>query len=86
MARKKIGFFDMFTKDTYKKYPRIMVGHRAFAYGARDIASDLLMGVLETTELKSVEGIDLAPEDYTIVEVPTTEGKFGSDFDIDGQN
>ena len=77
---------DMFTKDTYKKYPRIMVGHRAFVYGARDIASDLLMGVLETTELKSLEGIDLAPEDYTYVEVPTTEGKPGSDFDADGQN
>ena len=60
---------EMFTKDTYKKYPRIMVGHRAFVYGARDIASDLLMGVMETTELKSVEGIDLSPEDYTYVEV-----------------
>ena len=60
---------DMFSKDTYKKYPRIMVSHRAFVYGARDIASDLLMGVMETTELKSVEGIDLSPEDYTYVEV-----------------
>lgn len=77
---------DMFTKDTYKKYPRIMVGHRAFAYGARDIASDLLMGVMETTELKSVEGIDLAPEDYTYVEIPTTSNIPGSDFDADGQN
>ena len=61
---------DMFTKDTYKKYPRIMVGHRAFVYGARDIASDLIMGVMETTELKSVESIDLAPEDYTYIDVP----------------
>ena len=77
---------DMFSKDTYKKYPRVMVGHRAFVYGARDIASDLLMGVMETTELKSIEGIDLAPEDYSYIEVPTTEGKLGSDFDIDGQN
>lgn len=77
---------DMFTKDTYKKYPRIMVGHRAFVYGARDIASDLLMGVMETTELKSLEGIDLSPEDYTVVEVPDTAGNAGSDFDLDGQN
>ena len=77
---------DMFSKDTYKKYPRIMVSHRAFMYGARDIASDLLMGVMETTELKSLEGIDLAPEDYTIVEVPNTAGNAGSDFDADGQN
>jgi hypothetical protein len=76
----------MFSKDTYKKYPRIMVGHRAFVYGARDIASDLLMGVMETTELKSVEGIDLAPEDYTYIEVPDTAGNAGSDFDADGQN
>ena len=66
---------DMFTKDTYKKYPRVMVGHRAFVYGARDIASDLLMGVMETTELKSIEGIDLAPEDYTVIEVPDDSDK-----------
>lgn len=77
---------DMFSKDTYKKYPKVMISHRAFVYGARDIASDLLMGVMETTELKSVEGIDLSPEDYTYIEVPTTEGKPGSDFDVDGQN
>ena len=77
---------DLFTKDTYKKYPRIMVTHRAFVLGARDIADDLLMGVLDSTELKSIEGIDLAPEDYTYIEVPTTEGKPGSDFDKDGQN
>jgi hypothetical protein len=55
-------------KDNYKKYPRIMVGHRAFVLGARDIASDVIMGVMETTELKSVEGIDLAPEDYEIID------------------
>ena len=77
---------DMFSKDTYKKYPKVMIGHRAFVYGARDIASDLLMGVMETTELKSIEGIDLAPEDYTYIEVPDTAGNAGSDFDKDGQN
>ena len=76
---------DMFSKDTYKKYPRVMVGHRAFIYGARDIASDLIMGVMETTELKSIEGIDLAPEDCTYIEVPDTAGNAGSDFDADGQ-
>ena len=77
---------ELFTKDTYKKYPRILISHRAFVYGARDIASDLLMGVMETTELKSVNGIELSPEDYTYIEVPSTEGKPGSDFDKDGQN
>ena len=76
---------ELFTKDTYKKYPRILIGHRAFVYGARDIASDLLMGVMETTELKSVEGIDLDPADYTIVEVPDSGDNPGSDFDKDGQ-
>lgn len=54
------GFFE---KDTYKKYPRIMVGHRAFTLGARDIGSDLLMGVMEYTELGLVENIDVDPID-----------------------
>lgn len=54
---------DFFTKDTYKKYPRIMIGHRAFVLGARDIASDLLMGCMETTELKQVVGMDIADSD-----------------------
>lgn len=42
----------MFEKDTYKKYPKVLIGHRAFTYGARDIASDVIMGCMETTELK----------------------------------
>lgn len=42
---------DFFTKDTYQKYARIMIDHRAFTLGARDIANDLIMGVMETTEL-----------------------------------
>ena len=45
---------DLFTKDTFKKYPRIMIGHRAFIYGARDIGSDVLMGVLSDDELVEV--------------------------------
>lgn len=76
---------DLFSKDTYAKYPRIMIGHRAFVLGARDIASDLLFGVLETTELKSIENIDLAPEDYTIIEnanivTDNNKGINGQDF------
>lgn len=43
---------DLFNKDTYKKFARILISHRAFTYGARDIASDVLFGVMETTELK----------------------------------
>lgn len=47
---------DFFVKDTYKKYARIMIGHRAFTLGARDIASDVLMGVLEDTENALIDG------------------------------
>lgn len=47
---------EFFVKDTYKKYARIMIGHRAFTLGARDIASDILMGVLEETEHAIIDG------------------------------
>ena len=55
---------ELLTKDTYKKYPRILVGHRAFVYGARDIGDDVLMGCMESGELKIVEGLELEPSDY----------------------
>ena len=59
---------ELFSKDTYIKYARILIGHRAFTLGARDIGSDLLMGVMESGELKIVENIDLSPDDYEIIE------------------
>ena len=59
---------DLFKKDTYKLYARILIGHRAFTLGARDIAADALMGVMETGELKIIEGVDLTPDDYEIAE------------------
>lgn len=59
---------DLFGKDTYKKYARIMIGNRAFVYGARDIAADLLMGCMETSELKIVEDTSLSPDDFIPVE------------------
>jgi hypothetical protein len=59
---------DLFTKDTYKKYARILIGHRAFTLGARDIAADAIMGCQELSELKIVEGVDLNPSDYEIAE------------------
>ena len=59
---------DLFTKDTYKKYARVLIGHRAFTLGARDIAADALMGCQEISELKIVEGVDLSPSDYEIAE------------------
>lgn len=66
---------DMFSKDTYKKYPRILIGHRAFTYAAREVASDILFGVMETTELKIVAGAELngadtsSFEDAEVVEI-----------------
>ena len=59
---------DMFKKETYQKYPRILIGHRAFTLGARDIASDLLLGVMETTELKILTGNELSSKDIVSVE------------------
>ena len=59
---------ELFGKDTYKKYARILIGHRAFTLGARDIGSDLLIGVMESGELKIIEDIDLSPQDYEVID------------------
>lgn len=59
----------LFEKDTYKKYPKILIGHRAFTLAARDIASDVLMGVMETTELKSISNTPLEDSDIVDAEV-----------------
>lgn len=60
---------NFFEKDNYIKYARIMIGHRAFTYGARDIASDILLGAAETTELKMAHGVPLTPQDVEYVEL-----------------
>lgn len=60
---------DLFTKETYKKYARVLIGHRAFTLGARDIASDVIMGVMEKSELQIIENVDLSPDDFEIAEV-----------------
>lgn len=59
---------ELFKKETYTKYARVLIGHRAFTLGARDIASDLLMGVMESSEIKLVEDIGLSPSDFIPVE------------------
>ena len=62
-----------FEKDTYKKYARIMIGHRAFTLGARDIASDVLMGCQEETEAALINGdVDYAIENVDYEEVSQT--------------
>ena len=58
----------LFDKDTYKKYTRILISHRAFTLGARDIGSDLLLGCMESGELKIVEDIDLGPQDIEVID------------------
>lgn len=59
---------EMFEKDTYKKYPKILISHRAFTLAARDIASDVIMGAMETSELKIVSGKELSESDIASVE------------------
>lgn len=63
----------LFEKDTYKKYPRILIGHRAFTLGARDIAPDAIMGCQETTELKIVNGMDI--DDADVIDASYVEIK-----------
>lgn len=63
----------LFEKDTYAKYARILIGHRAFTYGAREIGSDVLFGVMETTELKVVSNIALSDNDFTEAEIATID-------------
>lgn len=58
----------LFEKDTYAKYPKILISHRAFTYGARDIASDVIMGCMETTELKIISGKELSNIELAEVE------------------
>ena len=57
----------LFDKDTYKKYARMMIGTRAFTFGARDIANDVLMGSMETTELKIVENVPINDVEFVDV-------------------
>lgn len=64
------GFF---TKDTYQKYARIMISHRAFTLGARDIASDILMGCQEKLEWKLQDNIAINDNDVIDAEVETVE-------------
>lgn len=56
----------LFEKDTYKKYPRTLISHRAFTLGARDIAPDAIMGCCETTELKIINGMNISSNDLGI--------------------
>lgn len=60
---------DLFKKDTYVKYARIMIGHRAFVLGARDIADDILMGCMETKELNLITDAPINDAEFSDAEV-----------------
>lgn len=53
--------------SAWQKYRKLMIDHRAFTFGARDIASDLLLGCYELTEL-----LDIEKKSYTIVDGEAT--------------
>ena len=59
----------LFEKDNYKKYARIMIGVRAFTLGAREIADDVIMGVLETSELKLITDTPLDGSEFIDAEI-----------------
>lgn len=60
---------ELFKKDTYIKYARIMIGHRAFIFGARDIADDILMGCMETTELNLITDAPINDAEFNDAEL-----------------
>ncbi len=60
---------ELFKKDTYIKYARIMIGHRAFVFGARDIADDILMGCMETTELNLITDAPINDAEFSDAEL-----------------
>ena len=59
----------LFEKDNYKKYARIMIGVRAFTLGAREIADDVIMGILETSELKLITDTPLDGSEFIDAEI-----------------
>lgn len=61
----------LLTKDNYQKYSRQMIEHRAFTYGARDIAPDLIMGCLESTEAAVINNTNI--DDSMIDNIVDTE-------------
>lgn len=48
---------ELLDKDNYKKYPARMLDARAFAIGAREIASDVLFGMYTVAELADANDI-----------------------------
>lgn len=57
-----------FDKTTYQLYPKVMIAHRAWFYGARDIGADLLMGCKSIDELNQITGSNI-PEDIEVIDI-----------------
>jgi hypothetical protein len=55
-------------KDVWQKYPQTMLANRAYVMGARDIAPDIMYGMLETTELKIVEDVPVEEADVISID------------------
>jgi hypothetical protein len=54
-------------KDVWQKYPQVMLANRVYVMGARDIAPDIMYGMLETTELKIVEDVHVDDADVIAI-------------------
>lgn len=58
-------------KDVWQHYPKQMLDNRAFMYGARAIADDLLMGCMETLESQCISDNPIGYEDNEIIDAET---------------
>lgn len=72
------------TKDVWKKWTKTMIDHRAFTPGAREIASDLLLGNYSYDELLTINGYYPAgyDNDGVITEIKNKDGDVVSPKDI----
>lgn len=52
------------SNSNWAKYRKLMIATRAFTFGAREIASDLLLGAYETTELFDMSGVKYDAKDH----------------------
>lgn len=68
----KQGELDSYSPWT--KYPKLMIEHRAFTFGARAIASDLLNGCQEITELYDINNIAYDASDEGTITVLDANG------------
>jgi len=68
---KQAGLYPSNAYSPWTKYTSLMIATRAFTYGSREIASDLLMGVYDYSELLDLEGrnYDVNPETGSVTTI-----------------